>query len=137
MNDAIHGACLCGAITFELYASHQYGSDRRMGVCHCRRCQRWSGGSGLPFVVAAPERFRVTCGQELMAHYRDETSELRTFCRRCGASLYHDSGSTYFVCAGVLQDLALRPTFHIHVADTAAWDGIAGDAAQFDELPTA
>jgi hypothetical protein len=137
MSELIHGACLCGAIAFELQESYQYGPDRAMGTCHCTRCRRWSGGSGLPFVVVAPERFKVIRGQELMARYRDAGSAMRTFCRRCGSSLYQDNGTTYHVGAGVLDDLQLTPTFHIQVAHKAPWDEIAGDAPQFAEMPTA
>jgi hypothetical protein len=132
----VYGSCLCGEIEFELRVSQQYGPGRAMGVCHCSHCQRWSGGSGLPFVVAQPERFRVTRGQELIAHYRDD-STVRAFCRRCGSSLYQDVGSTYYVGAGGLRDLDLMPGFHIYVADKAPWDQIAGDAPQFGETPAA
>lgn len=128
--------CLCGEVAFELQASHLYGLARAMGVCHCSHCQRWSGGSGLPFVVVLPERFSVTRGQELIAHYRDD-STVRAFCRRCGSSLYQDVGSTYYVGAGALRDLALTPGFHIHVAHKAPWDQIVGDAPQFAETPAA
>lgn len=137
MSEVIHGACLCGEIAFDVQPSYQYGPGRAMGICHCTRCQRWSGGSCLPFVVVAPERFRVTRGQELMAHYRDENSELRTFCRRCGSSLYQDTGTTYYIAAGVLRNLILTPTFHIHVADWATWEEIHDDLPQFAEMPIA
>jgi hypothetical protein len=86
-------------------------------------------------VAASPERFRVTRGEEFMAHYRDDTFAVRAFCRHCGSSLYEDSGTTYHVAAGVLQDLELTPGFHIHVANKAPWDHIAGDAPQFAETP--
>lgn len=93
-----------------------------MGICHCTRCQHWSGGSGLPFVVVAPERFAIVRGQEQLAHYRDDDAQLRTFCRRCGSSLYYDAGTTYHVAAGALHNLTLLPTFHLHAGDRAAWD---------------
>lgn len=134
-DDIITGACLCGEITFELRPSRQYGPDRAMGVCHCTRCQRWSGGAGLPFVVVVPERFRVTKGQELMMHYRDDRAAIRAFCRWCGSSLYQDTGTTYLVGAGVLRDLHLTPSFHIQVAEKPPWDQIPGEAPQFPELP--
>lgn len=137
MSDEIKGACLCGEIAFEVHESHQFGVDSAMGMCHCTRCQRWSGGSGFPFVVVAPERFKVIKGHELVARYRGEGSSVRAFCRRCGSSLYGDAGTTYYVGAGILRDLKLTPAFHLHVAYKAPWDEIAGDAPQFEETPTA
>lgn len=128
------GGCLCGAVAFELQPSYQYGAERAMGFCHCTGCQRWSGGAGLPFVVVVSEHFRVTQGQHWMAHYRDDSSMVRAFCRYCGSSLYQDTGTSYYVGAGVLQDLQLTPGFHINVAHKASWDQIAGDAPQFAQM---
>lgn len=136
MSEVIHGACLCGGVAFEMQASDQYGPGRAMGTCHCTRCQRWSGGSGVPFVVASPEHFTVIEGQELLAYYRGEGPAARVFCRRCGSSLYQDAGTTYFVGAGVLKDLELAPAYHVHVAHKASWDEIGGDAPQFAEMPS-
>lgn len=118
----IHGECLCGEIAFEFRESHQHGRGRAMGICHCSECQRWSGSSSVPFVVASPQNLRVTKGQELMAHHRGEGTSIRTFCRRCGSSLYTDDGTTYYVSAGVLRDLTLTPAFHVHIAERPAWD---------------
>jgi hypothetical protein len=131
----LNGACLCAAITFELHPSQQYGPDRVVGVCHCTRCQQWSGGGSWPFIVVAPERFRATSGQELMAFYRDDQSQLRIFCRHCGSSLYYDTGTTYHVAIGVMRDFAVAPTFHIEVGHTAAWDPITDDNPQYADLP--
>lgn len=137
MSAVVQGACLCGGIAFEMQASEQYGPGRAMGMCHCTRCQRWSGGSGVPFVVASPDHFKVVKGQELLARYRGEGPAVRVFCRRCGSSLYQDAGATYFVGAGGLEDLKLAPAYHVHVASKAPWDVIGGDAPQFDEMPGA
>ena len=103
MSEVIHGACLCGAIAFDLHESggsfappEWSGSGRpAMGICHCTRCQRWSGGSGLPFVVAAPDNLKVTKGHDLIARYREDgRGTIRTFCSQCGSSLYQDAGAT-------------------------------------------
>jgi hypothetical protein len=137
VSEVIHGACLCDEVAFEVQPSYQFGPGLAMGMCHCTRCQRWSGAGGAPFVVVAPSRFKVTRGREFQAHYRGEGFAVRTFCRRCGSSLYTDSGTTYYVSAGVLYDLKLTPAFHIQVAHKAAWDEIAGNAPQFPGLPSA
>ena len=134
MGDLIQGTCLCGGIEFEMQASDQFGPGLEMGECHCTRCRGWSGAAGVPFVVADPAKFKVTKGQELLARYEPEGFSPRAFCSRCGSSLYSGSG-TYYVNAGVLQDLELKPAYHIHVAYKAPWDEIGGDAPQFAEMP--
>ena len=145
MSEVIHGACLCGAIAFDLHESSgsfappEWSATGRpaMGICHCTRCQRWSGGSGLPFVVAAPANLKVTQGHVLIARYREDgRGTIRNFCSQCGSSLYQDAGATYYVGAGVLPGLRLEPKFHINVAHKAPWDEIAGDAPQLPEMPT-
>ena len=115
--DVLRGRCLCEEILFEMEPSHDYGRGRAIGVCQCTRCQRWSGAPNLPVVAAAPERFRVVHGLEQMAHYRDEASTMRAFCRRCGAGLYQEIGATYYVSGGVLCDLTLRPAFELLLAE--------------------
>lgn len=111
--DVLKGSCLCGAIAFEMQVARQFGAGRAMGFCPCSRCQRWTGGAGLPFVVTVPERFSTVRGQDLMAHYRDDSSVIRTFCRRCGSSLYQDTGTTYYVSAGALEGLQTVSSLHL------------------------
>ena len=57
------------------------------------------------------------------------------FCGNCGSSLYAESGEKYYVCAGVLQNVKLEPTYHMMVAYKAPWDEISGTAPQFPEWP--
>jgi len=109
----VSGSCLCGAVEFELQPSRVFGPGRETGVCHCTSCQRWSGAPSLPFVVALPERFRVTNGVEQLAHYRDKDSTMRAFCRRCGSGLYQEIGALYYVSAGALRDVAVQPEPHL------------------------
>jgi hypothetical protein len=129
MSETIHGACLCGGITFVLRM------PEGMGFCHCTRCQRWSGGPGLPEVQVAAANFEVTRGRELMRHYAEEGFSGVSFCGNCGSSLYAEGGEKYYVCAGVLQDVKLEPTYHMMVAYKAPWDEIGGTAPQFPEWP--
>jgi hypothetical protein len=46
---AMTGHCLCGAVTIKVAGDH----DPRVGACHCRMCQRWSGGLFLCFEADA------------------------------------------------------------------------------------
>jgi len=128
MSAAIHGACLCGGVEFDI-------ESEAMGICHCSRCQRWTGSSGLAFVVVEPDSLRFTKGQELVGKFAQEGFSTRNFCTQCGSSLYDDASTVYYVGAGVLQNPKLEPTFHIHVASKAPWDEIAGDATQHAAMP--
>lgn len=129
MSDVIHGACLCGGISYDV------SEPEVMGGCHCTRCQRWSGGSGTMVVVATPKNFKITKGQDLMKRYHEEGFADRYFCSTCGSGVYADGGKKVFVGAGGLRDVTLKPAFHCQVAYKAPWDEIGGNAPQFPEWP--
>ena len=131
MSEVIHGACLCGQVAFEVHEPETIGS------CHCTRCQRWTGAQGVTVVVATAASFKITKGQELLKRYEEAPFATRCFCGNCGSNLYGDGGEKYYVGAGVLQDVKLKPAFHIQVAYKAPWYEIGGDAPQFPEWPPA
>lgn len=76
--EAVTGQCLCGSVRITLKGDH----DPRIGACHCRMCQRWTGGLFLCFTANAVD---VT-GE--VARYRSSTFAERAFCPRCGTHLW-------------------------------------------------
>jgi len=127
MAETLNGACLCGGVEYEVQ------DPEALGICHCTRCQRWTGSS-LAAVLVAPENFKFTKGEDSVKRYESELAP-RHFCGNCGSSLYDDLGEKYFVAAGLMRDLKLEPAFHMQVANKAGWDKIGGDAPQYDEMP--
>ena len=77
---ALAGHCLCGAVTITVAGAH----DPRVGACHCRMCQRWSGGLFLCFTADAAA---VSVDGEV-ARYRSSPFAERVFCPRCGSHLW-------------------------------------------------
>ena len=77
---AITGHCLCGAVTIVVAGHH----DPRVGACHCRMCQRWSGGLFLCFTADASA---VAITGEV-TRYRSSAFAERAFCARCGSHLW-------------------------------------------------
>lgn len=123
------GTCLCGGVEYELH------NPQAMGVCHCTRCQRWTG-SHLAGVVVNEEDFKITKGQDLVKRYESEFAP-RHFCSNCGSALYDDLGGQYFVAAGLMRELDMEPQFHLQVAYKANWETIGDQAPQFAEGPPA
>ncbi len=76
----IEGHCLCGAVTITLDGDY----DRTVGACHCRMCQRWSGGVFLAFDAPVEA---VTVTGNVSRHASSEFSE-RAFCPECGSALW-------------------------------------------------
>ncbi|NAZ37718.1 GFA family protein [Rubellimicrobium sp. CFH 75288] len=85
---ALDGRCLCGAVAVRVNGLH----DPRMGACHCRMCQRWTGGVFLGFSAVAGA---VTVTGETRSFRSSPFSE-RGFCPRCGSHLWfrevHEDG---------------------------------------------
>jgi hypothetical protein len=77
---ALTGHCLCGAVTITLAGEH----DPRVGACHCRMCQRWSGGL---FVCFHAKASAVTVKGEV-TRFRSSSFAERAFCPRCGSHLW-------------------------------------------------
>jgi len=76
----ITGHCLCGAVTITVAGQH----DARVGACHCRMCQRWSGGL---FVCFTADASAVSVTGEV-TRYRSSAFAERAFCARCGSHLW-------------------------------------------------
>ena len=77
---AITGHCLCRAVTITVAGEH----DARVGACHCRMCQRWSGGL---FVCFTADASAVSVTGEV-TRYRSSAFAERAFCARCGSHLW-------------------------------------------------
>ena len=129
MSETIHGACLCGQVTFDVHEPEE------MSVCHCTRCQRWSGGASTSSVEVEGANFELTAGRELIKHFTQEGFSGVGFCSSCGSSLYGFDEGKYYVSAGTLQGVKLQPRYHMMVAFKAPWDEIGGDAPQYPEFP--
>lgn len=78
MTDALHGRCLCGAVTLDV-AHH----DGAVGACHCRLCQRWGG----VFLAFEADEAEVTVTGEVRTFPSTPFSE-RAFCPVCGTHLW-------------------------------------------------
>jgi hypothetical protein len=76
----IDGRCLCGAVTVRIDGAH----DARVGACHCRMCQRWSGGVFLAFDV---DDAGLTVTGPVSVYASTSFSE-RAFCKVCGSHLW-------------------------------------------------
>ena len=74
------GRCLCGAVTITVAGVH----DPAPGACHCRMCQRWTGGLFMAFEVAADA---VRVEGEVTRFASTDFAE-RAFCPRCGSHLW-------------------------------------------------
>lgn len=121
------GACLCGAVSFELR-----GPLTAPTACHCGMCRRWHGALGV-YTSSAKKDFHLTGGENLR-WYRSGPSSERGFCGACGSTLFwrQVDGDAIDVTMGSLEPpTALKLDRHIWVAHRGDYDDIADGLPQY------
>jgi hypothetical protein len=103
MSHPLEGHCLCGAVTIRVAGAH----DPRPGACHCRMCQRWSGGLFLCFNADAAG---VTVTGPVTRYASSDFAE-RAFCAVCGSHLWmrDTKGDSYDLMPGLFDALLSAP----------------------------
>ena len=124
------GKCLCGAVTF---TATEVDSD--VGACHCRMCQRWSGGIFMT-TTARGVQFE---GQENICTYRSSEWAERGFCGKCGSLLFYRLLKTdqHEMCVGVFDDGSdLVLSDEIFIDHKPAGYALAGEHPRLTEAET-
>src|SRR5690349_11055272 len=78
------GGCVCGAVRYECA-----GRPLAMFNCHCRTCQKVTGGAYTPVVLLSSKAFKVTQGA-LRYHFTERlngSKHKRGFCAECGSRI--------------------------------------------------
>lgn len=78
--EKITGGCLCGAIRYEASAQPFWS-----GYCHCRTCQRATGGLFALFIAFRREELKFIKGEPKF--YGSTPWGERGFCSKCGSPL--------------------------------------------------
>jgi len=136
MSDAARdeGGCLCGAVRYSLDRDTVATANH----CHCRDCQRSTGGGFVTFVALPESGFELASG-DLGAYTVTGDSGgtvTRSFCRACGSALYSQVSvmpGFYFVKAGSLDDASwVKPASSYWVSTAQPWapaaEGLQGHA---------
>ena len=93
------GGCQCGAVRYEMYVAPQNSH-----VCHCRMCQRATGGVFAALAGAPKVEFAWTKGAPAM--FASSNLAQRGFCRDCGTPLsfaYNTPEARIYVTIGSLD----------------------------------
>jgi hypothetical protein len=110
------GGCQCGAVRYELIQP-----PIRACVCHCRMCQKASGGPFMAFATLEQRHLRWTRGEP--AIFKSSTVAQRGFCKDCGTPLtFKFEGDEINVTIGSLDPpAAVVPTVQYGVESAIAW----------------
>jgi hypothetical protein len=118
------GGCQCGAVRFRVDAEPGEAS-----ICHCRMCQKATGGFFGPYVTADPANLVWTRGARKL--FQSSNKVRRGFCGDCGTPLtFEYDGRTVSLAIGAVD----RPG-DIEIAEQLASRERVADFAALEALP--
>lgn len=124
----VSGSCFCGAIGFRINLPTLF-----CGHCHCSMCRRSHGAGFVTWFAVPRSQFSLERGQAELVRFRSSDHGSRSFCIRCGSSLFCESSrhpdQVDIVLANMDGPIDRLPQVHIYFDDRAAW--VAAD----DGLP--
>jgi hypothetical protein len=111
---AATGGCQCGKVRYGLYVAPENSH-----ACHCRMCQRATGGLFAALAGAPKAAFAWTQGEPAVV----ESSNLaqRAYCRDCGTPLsfsYNLPEARFYVTIGSLDDPQAAPIIKQYGAES-------------------
>jgi hypothetical protein len=135
MNTPFSGSCACGAIRYEA------APEPVMFHCHCRDCQRSSGGPFSSFVFVPAEAFRVTQGS--LRFYASQSERggqnERGFCADCGSPILARTDANPRVVAIRIASLDdpswFNPQIDVWTSDAQPWDHMNPVLPKFEKYP--
>ena len=114
------GACLCGAVRFTAKLPSSF-----CGHCHCSMCRRNHGAGFVTWFAVAKEQLVIDAGKHELVEFASSEHGTRSFCKRCGSSLFCVTGTTPdhvdIPLASMEGPIDRAPQLHIHFDDRAAW----------------
>ena len=126
--EQVSGGCLCNAVQFTarfptLVCAH----------CHCSMCRRNHGASYVTWFAIPRAQFSLEKGEAELVRYESSEHGSRSFCGRCGTSLFCDSAKypdRIDIALGVVDGPIDRPPqLHTFFDSRADWVAIG------DQLP--
>lgn len=129
------GGCSCGAVRYECT-----GDPVIMGNCHCRDCQRASGGAYTPVLGVPRSTVKIT-GEVKYYESKADSGRIakRGFCPNCGSSLFGLPPSfpdLIALAASSLDDPSIfKPAMDIYTSSAQPWDHMDASLPKFPKMP--
>jgi hypothetical protein len=111
------GGCQCGAVRFAVYAP-----PIKIGLCHCRMCQKAVGGPFAVLAEVAWSAFAWTRGSP--SSFQSSSRAWRDFCSACGTPLSyrHPDGPIIELMTGAFDEpRRVPPTYAVGVESKLPW----------------
>jgi hypothetical protein len=131
------GGCACGAIRYESTAE-----PVEMLHCHCRDCQRSSGGPFSSFVILPAKAFKLLQGS-LRFHASLSArggNTNRGFCPECGSPILAKTESNPHIVgirtASLDDPSSFAPRLDTWTSDAHPWDQMDPGLPKYEQYPT-
>jgi hypothetical protein len=127
------GRCACGAVRYRLTSAPLI-----VHCCHCRDCQRQTGGGFAVNALIETDRIELLGGEPAAVSMPTESGRPHDIyrCPGCATALWSDYGrrpQLRFVRATTLEDPdALPPDVHIFTRSKLPWVGLPEGVPAFD-----
>ena len=120
----VTGSCFCGAVEFEITLPTLF-----CGHCHCSMCRRPHGASFVTWTGVPPERFRITEGEQDVAHFQSSKKGRRGFCRKCGSQMFCQTEPEVIdvALASLHGEIDRSPEAHYYYDSRADWTEVNDD----------
>jgi hypothetical protein len=120
------GGCQCGAVRYALHVERV----ERPHLCHCRMCQKATGGLFAALAGCGKDKLEWTRGTPAM--FASSNLATRGFCRDCGTPLtfaYNQPEARIYVTIGSLDDPEqARVATQFGVESRLSWVSLCPDA---------
>ena len=123
----VTGGCLCGAVRYEISAP---AID--VAYCHCRMCQRFTGGQIVAGAFFPREAVRFTQGNP--KYYQSSPIAERGFCANCGSSVIYKSlakqkfsNAHWVLLASLDEPENFVPSWHLGIESQMPWLDVHDD----------
>ena len=130
----LEGRCLCGAVAYTIGTTIKWATH-----CHCAMCRRQHGAAFATYATVGRKHVQITDREGALRSYASSEHVRRSFCGRCGSSLFWEDArlpKLIEVALGTLEsDPGHRPDAHIFVTSRAPWWDIDDDLPQHEGLP--
>jgi hypothetical protein len=117
------GSCLCGAVSFEVTFPTLF-----CGHCHCTLCRRAHGAGYVTWFGVPRAQLRLESGDDLLTRYASSDHGTRSFCARCGSTLFFEStrhpDELHVVLANMHGPIDREPQLHVFFGDRPRWTSL-------------
>jgi hypothetical protein len=122
----VSGSCFCGAVRFSVRLPTLF-----CGHCHCSVCRRSHGAGYVTWFAVPRPQLSLEAGDAQLVRFASSEHGARSFCGRCGSSLFCEStrrpDEVDVALASMHGPIDRGPQLHVFFDDRAPWVAVGDD----------